>query len=88
MMMKEPDQAGARHLFLEFMRGLDQEMAFGQSLISDQEMIRAKTVMTGLLGMIDSNLLTDIQPHLTWLISTMTTYAQRGMEFLMQEKLL
>jgi hypothetical protein len=51
-------------------------------------MIRMRTVLTGLTGMVDSNLFTDIQDHLTWIISTMTTHAQRAMEFLMKEGLL
>ncbi len=84
----EPEQLGGRRLFVEFLRGLDQEMALGQSLIKDQDMIRVKTVMTGLIGMADAGQLAEIQTHLTWIISTMTTYAQRGMEFLMKQDLL
>jgi hypothetical protein len=30
-------------------------------------------------------MLTDVQNHLTWIISTMTTYAQRAMEYLLKE---
>jgi hypothetical protein len=30
----------------------------------------------------------DLQPHLSWMISVMATYAQRAMEFLLKEKLL
>jgi hypothetical protein len=30
----------------------------------------------------------DIQSHLSWMISTMTTYAQRAMEYLVKNKLL
>ena len=51
-------------------------------------MIRVRTVMTGLIGMADSSMFADIQTHLTWMISTMATYAQRAMEYLLKEKLL
>jgi len=56
--------------------------------IGDPDMIRVRTVMTGLIGMADANMLADIQSHLTWMISAMATYAQRAMEYLMKEKLL
>jgi len=45
-------------------------------------------VMTGLMGMVESNMLTDIQSHFTWMITIMATYAQRAMEYLVQEKLI
>jgi hypothetical protein len=45
-------------------------------------------VFTGLTGMVDSNLFSEVQNNLTWIISTMTTYAQRAMEFLLKEGLL
>jgi len=38
--------------------------------------------------MVADGQLQDIQSHLTWMISIMTTYAQRAMEFLQQQKLL
>jgi hypothetical protein len=86
--MKEPEQAGGRRLYLEFMRGLEQELAMGSTLVADQDMIRVRTVMTGLIGMVDSGMLTEVQNHFTWIISTMTTYAQRSMEYLLSNKLL
>jgi hypothetical protein len=51
-------------------------------------MIRVRTVMTGLIGMADANMFADIQSHLTWMISSMATYAQRAMEYLVKDKLL
>jgi len=44
--------------------------------------------MTGLSGMVDANMLTEVQNHLTWVLSTITTYAQRAMEFLLKEGML
>jgi len=86
--LKEPDREGGRRLFLEFLKGLEQEINLGQTLIDDPEMIRVRTVMTGLIGMADAGVFQDFQSHLTWMISMMATYAQRGMEYLVREKLL
>lgn len=80
------EREGATRLYLDFLRGLEQEINLGQAMISDQEMVRVRTVLTGLMGMVDANMLNDIQPHLTWMISVMATYAQRGMEYLVNEK--
>ncbi len=84
--MEGLEREGATRLYLEFLKGLEHEIHLGQTVISDQEMVRVRTVLTGLLGMVDANMLQDIQPHLTWMISVMATYAQRGMEYLVQEK--
>jgi hypothetical protein len=73
---------------MAYFRALEREMGLGIALINDQDMIRMRTVLTGLTGMVDSNLFTEVQNHLTWIISTMTTYAQRAMEFLLKEGLL
>jgi hypothetical protein len=51
-------------------------------------MVRVKTVLTGLLGMADAGMFQDMQEHLTWMVTVMTTYAQRGLEFLMKEKVM
>ncbi len=88
MQLQEPEKAGGRSLFLEFLRGLEQELAFGGALVKDQDIVRVHAVMTGLIGMVDSGLLQEVQNHLTWIISTMTTYAQRCMEYLLAHKLL
>jgi hypothetical protein len=88
LQLKGQEQAGGKSLFLAYFRALEREMGMGIALINEQDMIRMRTVLTGLTGMVDSNLFTDIQDHLTWIISTMTTYAQRAMEFLMKEGLL
>ncbi len=82
------EREGGIKLFLDFLRGLEGEINLGQVQIGDPEMVRIRTVMTGLMGMVESNLLADIQQHLTWMISLMATYAQRSMEFLVKEKLL
>jgi hypothetical protein len=82
------EQEGANRLFLDFLKGLEQEINLAGVQISDPEMVRVKTVMTGLLGMADSRLFQDMQSHFTWMISVMTTYAQRAMEYLIKEKLL
>jgi hypothetical protein len=87
-MLKEPELTGGQRVFLEFLRGLDQEVALGQSLIRGQELVKVRTVLTGLLGMVESGLLAEVQGHLTWILSRMTTYAQRAMEFLLSQKLL
>jgi hypothetical protein len=86
--MEGLEQEGAGKLFLEFLRGLEQEINLTAAQIGDPEMIRVRTVMAGLIGMADANMFTDIQEHLTWMLSTMTTYAQRAMEYLVKEKLL
>ncbi len=82
------EQEGANRLFLDFLRGLEQEINLAGVQISDPEMVRVKTVMTGLLGMADSRMFQDMQSHFTWMISVMATYAQRAMEYLVKEKLL
>jgi len=86
--MQGLEQEGAGRLFVDFLRGLEQEVNLAQVQIGDPEMIRLRTVMTGLIGMADAKMFADIQSHLTWMISTMATYAQRAMEFLVREKLL
>jgi hypothetical protein len=86
--LKGQEQEGGKRLFLDYFRALEREMAMGMALINEQDMTRVRTVLTGLTGMVDANLFNDIQGHLTWIISTMTTYAQRGMEFLVKEGLL
>jgi hypothetical protein len=86
--MEGPEREGAGRLLVDFFRGLEQEINLAQVQIGDPEMIRVRTVMTGLIGMADSNMFADIQSHLTWMISTMATYAQRSMEYLVKEKLL
>lgn len=88
LQLKGQEQEGGKQLFLAYFRALEREMSMGIALVNEQDMIRMRTVLTGLTGMADSNLFTEIQDHLTWIISTMTTYAQRSMEFLMKEGLL
>jgi len=88
LQLKGQELEGGKRVFLDYFRALEREMSLGTALISDQEMIRVLTVLKGLTGMVDSNLLTDVQGHLTWIISTMTTFAQRAMEFLLKEGLL
>ena len=82
------EQEGANRLFLDFLKGLEQEINLAALQINDPEMVRLRTVMTGLLGMADSRMFQDMQSHFTWMISVMTTYAQRAMEHLVKEKLL
>lgn len=82
------EREGASHLFLDFLKGMEQEINLAQLQINDPEMVRVKTVMSGLLGMADSRMFQDMQGHLTWMISVMTTYAQRAMEYLVKEKML
>jgi hypothetical protein len=82
------EREGAGRLFVDFLKGLEQEVNLAQVQIGDPEMIRLRTVMTGLIGMADANMFADIQSHITWMISTMATYAQRAMEYLVKEKLL
>lgn len=86
--MQGLEQEGAGRLFVDFLRGLEQEINLAAVQIGDPEMIRLRTVMTGLIGMADSKMFADIQSHITWMISTMATYAQRSMEYLVKEKLL
>ena len=88
LQLKGQEQEGGKRLFLDYFRALEGEMGLGIALINDQDMIRVRTVFTGLTGMVDSNMFNEVQEHLTWIISTMTTYAQRAMEFLMKDKLL
>ena len=86
--MEGLEREGAGRLFVEFLKGLEQEVNLAQAQIGDPEMIRVRTVMAGLIGMADANMFADIQSHLTWMVSTMATYAQRSMEYLVKEKLL
>jgi len=88
LQLKGQEQEGGKRLFLDYFRALEGEMGLGIALINDQDMVRVRTVLTGLTGMVDSNMFNEVQEHLTWIISTMTTYAQRAMEFLMKDKLL
>jgi hypothetical protein len=88
LQLKGQEQEGGKRLFLDYFRALEGEMGLGIALINDQDMVRVRTVLTGLTGMVDSNMFNEVQEHLTWIISTMTTYAQRAMEFLMKGKLL
>jgi hypothetical protein len=88
MQMQGQEREGASQLFLDFLKGLEQEVNLAQLQINDPEMVRVRTVMTGLIGMAASNLFPDIQGHLTWMISAMATYAQRAMEYLVREKML
>jgi hypothetical protein len=86
--MQGLEQEGAGKLFVDFLKGLEQEINLATVQIGDPDMIRLRTVMAGLIGMADSKMFADIQSHITWMISTMTTYAQRAMEYLVKEKLL
>jgi hypothetical protein len=86
--MEGLEQEGAGRVLVEFFKGLEQEVNLAQAQIGDPEMIRLRTVMTGLIGMADAKMFADIQSHLTWMISTMATYAQRAMEYLIKDKLL
>lgn len=88
LQLKDAEQAGGRKVLLEYFRALDREVALSQSLIKDPEMVRVQTVMTGLVGMVNAGPLHEIQNHLTWVISNMTTHAQRAMQFLMDQKIL
>lgn len=88
LQLKGEAQEGGKRLFLTYFRALEREMSLGIALVNDQDMVRIRTVLTGLTGMADSNLFTEIQEHLTWIISTVTTYAQRSMEYLLKEGLL
>lgn len=86
--MEGLEREGAGRLFVDFLQGLEQEVNLVQAQISGPDMIRVRTVMTGLIGMADANMFADIQSHLTWMISAMATYAQRAMEYLVKDKLL
>ncbi len=86
--LKDQELAGGQKILMEYLRGLEGEAALGQSLINDQGMVRARTVLTGLVGMVEGGPHQEIQSHLTWVLSTMTTYAQRAMEYLINQKLL
>lgn len=86
--LRDQEREGGKRLFLDYFRALEREMSMGMALISEQDMVRVRTVFAGLTGMVDSNLFTEVQNNLTWIISTMTTYAQRAMEFLLKEGLL
>ncbi|MBM4295804.1 MAG: hypothetical protein FJ126_13005 [Deltaproteobacteria bacterium] len=79
---------GGRVIFLEFLKGLEQEINLAQVQIAAPDMVRIRTVMTGLLGMADAGMFLDLQQHFTWMITVMATYAQRAMEFLVKEKLI
>ena len=88
LQLKGQEQEGGKRLFLDLFKALEKEMGLGAALLDDQDMVRVRTVFTGLSGMVESNMFTEVQNHLTWIISTMTTYAQRAMEFLLKEGLL
>ena len=88
LQLKGQEQEGGKRLFIDYFRALEGAMGLGIALIIDQDMIRVRTVFTGLTGTVDSNMFNEVQEHLTWIISTMTTYAQRAMEFLIKDKLL
>ncbi|MBM4286830.1 MAG: hypothetical protein FJ135_01560 [Deltaproteobacteria bacterium] len=86
--MTGAEALGARRLYMDFLKSLDNEITLCQSVISESEMVRLKTVFTGLRGLVAEGQLDDIQNHLTWMITIMTTYAQRAMEYLHKENLL
>jgi hypothetical protein len=86
--LKDEQRVGAGRVFLEYLKGLEQEINLGAVQIDDPEMVRVRTVITGLLGMADSGMYQDMQEHLTWMLTVMTTYAQRGLEHLLKEKLM
>lgn len=86
--LKEEEQVGGGRIFLEYLRGLEHEITLSSAQIKDPEMVRVKTVIAGLLGMAQAQMYQDMQKHLTWLVSVMTTYAQRGLELLIKEKLM
>jgi hypothetical protein len=86
--LKGEERAGGGRVFLEYLKGLEQEINLSAAQIDDPELIRVKTVITGLLGMADAGMYQDMQEHLTWMLTVMTTYAQRGLEMLLQEKLM
>jgi hypothetical protein len=86
--LKDEQQEGGGRIFLEYLRGLEQEIILGSGQIKDPEMVRVKTVIAGLMGMAESRMYQDMQQHLTWMLTIMTTYAQRAMELLLKEKLM
>ena len=86
--LKDEQREGGGRIFLEYLRGLEQEINLGLTMIGDPEMIRVKTVISGLVGMADAKMYPDMQQHLTWILTIMTTYAQRALEFLFKEKLM
>jgi hypothetical protein len=88
LQLKGQEQEGGKRLFLDYFKAVEREMGLGAAFIDEQDMIRMRTVFTGLTGMVESNMFTEVQNHLTWIISTMTTYAQRAMEFLLKEGIL
>jgi hypothetical protein len=88
LQLKEAEQEGGRKVLLEYFRALDREIALCQSMVKDPELVRVQTVMTGLAGMVNAGPLHEVQNHLTWVISNMTTHAQRAMQFLMDKQLL
>ncbi len=88
LQLQGAEELGARRLFLELLRAVDQDLTLCQSVIKEGDMIRLKTVFTGIRGMVADGQLQDLQPHLTWMITVMTTYAQRAMEYLQREKLI
>ncbi len=88
MPLKDEQRAGGGRVFLEYLKGLEQEINLSSAQINDPEMVRVKTVITGLLGMADSGMYQDMQQHLTWMLTVMTTYAQRGLELLLKEKVM
>jgi hypothetical protein len=80
--------AGGRLIFASYLKGLDQEVMLASYQIKDPELVRVKTVCTGLIGMAEAGELKDIQEHLTWMITVMATFAQRAMEYLQKQGLL
>jgi hypothetical protein len=86
--MTGAEALGARQLFVDFLKSLDQEITLCQSVISEAEMVRLKTVFTGLRGLVAEGQLDEVQSHFTWMITIMTTYAQRAMEYLHKQNLL
>ena len=88
LQLKDAEQEGGRKVLLEYFRALEREVALGQSMFKDPDMVRVQTVMTGLVGMVNAGPLHEIQNHLTWVISNMTTHAQRAMQFLVDQKML
>jgi hypothetical protein len=86
--MEGLEREGASRLFVAFLKGLMQEINLASVQINDPDMVRLQTVMTGLIGMADARMFQDMQEHLTWMISGMTTFAQRAMEYLVKEKML
>ncbi|OPX20769.1 MAG: hypothetical protein BZ151_01950 [Desulfobacca sp. 4484_104] len=86
--LPEPEAAGARQLYQVYLRALEQEMSLCQSVIKDPELLRVQTVLSGLAGRVADGQLKDVQAYLTWMITIITTYAQRSMAYLQQQQLL